>query len=70
MMDTIKAIGKGWANMSKIVDLYQPGKTLLIYNPRAGRSTARPKLSEIVSLLQPSFGELLVQTTLHPGHAK
>ena len=56
--------------MSKIVDLYQPGKTLLIYNPRAGRSTARPKLSEIVSLLQPSFGELVVQTTLHSGHAR
>ncbi len=70
MMDTIKAIRKGWANMSKIVDLYQPGKTLLIYNPRAGRSTARPQLSEIVSLLQPSFGELVVQTTLHPGHAR
>lgn len=70
MMVTVKAIGKGWANMSKIVDLYQPGKTLLIYNPRAGRSTARPQLSEIVSLLQPSFGELVVQTTLHPGHAR
>ena len=56
--------------MYSIVDLHQQGKTLLIYNPRAGRSAARPSLAEIVGLLQPSFGEITVMTTLHPGHAR
>ena len=56
--------------MSQIVDLRSQGKTLLIYNPRAGRSAARPALTEILAHLQPSFGEIVVQTTLYPGHAK
>lgn len=55
--------------MSQILDLHNHGKTLLIYNPRAGRSVKRPPLAEIVAQLQPTFGELVVQTTAHPGHA-
>ena len=60
--------------MFQVVDLHSAGKTagkaLVIYNPRAGKNATRPDLSEIIALLQPSFGELVVQTTLHPGHAK
>ncbi len=71
MQRTIQLLSlEGGFHMSQVLDLRQQGKTLLIYNPRAGRSTSRPQLSEIIAQLQPSFGELAVQTTLHPGHAK
>ena len=44
--------------------------TLLIYNPRAGKSIGRPKPKEILDRFGPDAERIHVAATAYPGHAK